>query len=125
MVNGGGGIAFEAAQMYMSGGYITGNYADEAGGGVYAGFWHDKNGQNSGALDVGARFVMSGGTVASNYTQNGEGGGIRISGGTEGVVSGPSGSTVYITNNTTMTTKDWGGGGIMPAAPYTSRTTRP
>ena len=103
--NGGGGIAFKEAQMYMSGGYITGNYADEAGGGVYAGFWH--------ANDVGARFVMSGGTVASNYAQNGEGGGIRISGGTEGVVSGPSGSTVYITNNTTMTTKDWGGGGIM------------
>ena len=103
--NGGGGIAFKEAQMYMSGGYITGNYADEAGGGVYAGFWH--------ANDIGARFVMSGGTVASNYAQNGEGGGIRISGGTEGVVSGPSGSTVYITNNTTMTTKDWGGGGIM------------
>ena len=103
--NGGGGIAFDAAQMYMSGGYITGNHADEAGGGVYAGFWH--------ANDVGARFVMSGGTVASNYAKNGEGGGIRISGGTEGVVSGPSGSTVYITNNTTMTTKDWGGGGIM------------
>lgn len=100
--NGGGGIAFKEAQMYMSGGYITGNYADEAGGGVYAGFWH-----------AGAGFVMSGGTVASNYAQNGEGGGIRISGGTEGVVSGPSGSTVYITNNTTMTTKDWGGGGIM------------
>ena len=103
--NGGGGIAFDAAQMYMSGGYITGNYAEEAGGGVYAGFWHNN--------DIGARFVMSGGTVASNYAQNGEGGGIRISGGTEGVVSGPSGSTVYITNNTTMTTKDWGGGGIM------------
>ena len=103
--NGGGGIAFNEAQMYMSGGYITGNYADEAGGGVYAGFYHDN--------DIGARFVMSGGTVASNYTQNGEGGGIRISGGTEGVVSGPSGSTVYITNNTTMTKKDWGGGGIM------------
>ena len=111
--NGGGGIAFKEAQMYMSGGYITGNYADEAGGGVYAGFWHNKSGPNSGALDVGARFVMSGGTVASNYAQNGEGGGIRISGGTEGVVSGPSGSTVYITNNTTMTTQDWGGGGIM------------
>ncbi len=103
--NGGGGIAFNEAQMYMSGGYITGNYAQEAGGGVYAGFWH--------ANDVGARFVMSGGTVASNYAQNGEGGGIRISGGTEGVVSGPSGSTVYITNNTTMTEQDWGGGGIM------------
>ena len=56
---------------------------------------------------------MSGGTVASNYAKNGEGGGIRISGGTEGVVSGPSGSTVYITNNTTMTKNDWGGGGIM------------
>ena len=111
--NGGGGIAFEAAQMYMSGGYITGNYAEIAGGGVYAGFWHDNHGPDSGASDVGARFVMSGGTVASNYAQNGEGGGIRISGGTEGVVSGPSGSTVYITNNTTKTWRDWGGGGIM------------
>ena len=103
--NGGGGIAFKEVQMYMSGGYITGNYAEEAGGGVYAGFWHNN--------DIGARFVMSGGTVASNYAKNGEGGGIRISGGTEGVVSGPSGSTVYITNNTTMTKNDWGGGGIM------------
>ena len=102
--SGGGGIAYNTAEMYMSGGYITGNYSDEAGGGVYAGYYH--------AGDSGARFVMSGGTIAGNWAQNGEGGGLRIAGGVEGVISAPSGSMVYITNNTTKTTKDWGGGGI-------------
>ena len=102
--SGGGGIAYNTAEMYMSGGYITGNYSEEAGGGVYAGYYHSS--------DSGARFVMSGGTIASNWAQNGEGGGLRIAGGVEGVISAPSGSMVYITNNTTKTTKDWGGGGI-------------
>ena len=110
--SGGGGIAIDKAKMYMSGGYITGNYSQEAGGGVYAGFWHDKDGPNSGAVDVGARFVMSGGTVASNYAQNGEGGGIRIAGGAQGEISAPTGSSIYITNNKTHTENDWGGGGI-------------
>ena len=102
--SGGGGIAYNTAKMYMSGGYITGNYSQEAGGGVYAGYWHK--------TDSGTRFVMSGGTIASNFARDGEGGGVRIAGGAQAVISAPSGSNVYITNNTTTTTKDWGGGGI-------------
>ena len=102
--SGGGGIAYNTAKMYMSGGYITGNYSQEAGGGVYAGYWHK--------TDSGTRFVMSGGTIASNFARDGEGGGVRIAGGAQAVISAPFGSNVYITNNTTTTTKDWGGGGI-------------
>lgn len=44
--------------------------------------------------------------------QNSEGGGIRISAPTVGVFEVPKGSHAYITNNTTNTTNDWGGGGV-------------
>ena len=99
--HGGGGIYFSSAAMYMSGGFITGNYSGEAGGGVYAGHWSTSD-----------TFVMSGGIIASNYTELGEGGGIRVAENTEAVISAPSGNAVYITNNKTNTTRDWGGGGI-------------
>ena len=113
--SGGGGIAFDKAKMYMSGGFITGNYSQEAGGGVYAGFWVTAYTDSSGhdrAKDNGARFIMSGGTIASNYANQSEGGGLRISGGAQGEVSAPAGRAIYITNNKTNTYKDWGGGGI-------------
>lgn len=105
--HGGGGIAaFSSTQgqkkggLVISGGYITGNYSAEAGGGVYAGAWNQ-------AL---SGFTFSGGIIASNVAQNSEGGGIRISAPTDGEfnVSGKA----YITNNTTNTTNDWGGGGV-------------
>ena len=54
---------------------------------------------------------MSGGTIASNCAQYGEGGGLRIGGGTNGVIRATD-QQVYITNNKTLTTDDWGGGGI-------------
>lgn len=101
--HGGGGIAaFNGGSLAIAGGYITGNYSAEAGGGVYAGAW---NGALSG-------FTFSGGTIASNVAQNSEGGGIRISAPTVGVFEVPKGSHAYITNNTTNTTNDWGGGGV-------------
>lgn len=100
--HGGGGIAaFNGGSLAIAGGYITGNYSAEAGGGVYAGAW---NSALSG-------FTFSGGTIASNVAQNSEGGGIRISAPTVGVFEVPKGSHAYITNNTTNTTNDWGGGG--------------
>ena len=103
--SGGGGIAMAtSSKMYMSGGYITGNYSKEAGGGVYAGFWQ------SG--DSGCRFIMSGGTIASNYADGGEGGGLRVGGGAQAQISASSSNEIYITNNETHTTIDWGGGGI-------------
>ena len=101
--HGGGGIAaFNGGRLTINGGYITGNYSAEAGGGIYAGAW----GQ---ALSP---FKFSGGTIASNVAQNSEGGGIRIAAPTVGVFEVPKGSHAYITNNTTNTTNDWGGGGV-------------
>lgn len=100
--HGGGGIAaFNGGSLTIAGGYITGNYSAEAGGGVYAGAW---NSALSG-------FKLSGGTIASNVAQNSEGGGIRISAPTVGEFN-VSGNKAYITNNTTNTTNDWGGGGV-------------
>lgn len=100
--HGGGGIAaFNDGNLTIAGGYITGNYSAEAGGGVYAGAW---NRALSG-------FTFSGGTIASNVAQNSEGGGIRISAPTVGEFN-VSDKKAYITNNTTNTTNDWGGGGV-------------
>ena len=98
--HGGGGIALaNNSAMNMTGGYVTGNYSGLAGGGIYAGFYGNKVG-----------FTMSGGTIASNYAEYGEGGGLRIAGGTDGVIQATN--KVYITNNITNTNNDWGGGGI-------------
>ena len=106
--HGGGGIAaFSSTEgqkkggLVISGGYITGNYSAEAGGGVYAGAW---NKPLSG-------FAFYGGIIASNVAQNSEGGGIRIAAPTVGEFN-VSGNKAYITNNTTNTTNDWGGGGV-------------
>lgn len=104
--HGGGGIALaNGATMEMTGGYVTGNYSSLAGGGIYAGFF---------AGDDGVTFSMSGGTIASNCAKYGEGGGLRIGGGDNGGTYGVirTEGKVYITNNKTLTTDDWGGGGI-------------
>ena len=98
--HGGGGIALEnSSVMNMTGGYVTGNYSGLAGGGIYAGFYNNN-----------VSFTMSGGTIAGNCAELGEGGGLRIAGGTKGVIRATE--KVYITNNKTLTTDDWGGGGI-------------
>lgn len=98
--HGGGGIALaNSSVMNMTGGYVTGNYSGLAGGGIYAGFF----GHN-------VRFTMSGGTIAGNCAELGEGGGLRIAGGTNGVIQATN--KVYITNNKTNSNNDWGGGGI-------------
>lgn len=98
--HGGGGIALaNSSVMNMTGGYVTGNYSGLAGGGIYAGFW-----------DCRVTFTMSGGTIASNCAELGEGGGLRIAGGTNGVIQATN--KVYITNNITNSNNDWGGGGI-------------
>ena len=98
--HGGGGIALaNSSVMNMTGGYVTGNYSGLAGGGIYAGFF----GHN-------VRFTMSDGTIAGNCAELGEGGGLRIAGGTNGVIQATN--KVYITNNITNSNNDWGGGGI-------------
>lgn len=98
--HGGGGIAaFNNGSLTINGGYITGNYSAEAGGGIYAGAWNQ-------ALSL---FSFSGGSIASNVAQNSEGGGIRIAAPTVGEFN-VIGEKAYITNNTTNTPNDWGGG---------------
>ena len=102
--HGGGGIALaNSSVMNMTGGYVTGNYSGLAGGGIYAGFF-----------DHNVRFTMSGGTIAGNCAELGEGGGLRIAGGTNGVIQATN--KVYITNNITNSNNDWGGGGIFVQA---------
>lgn len=103
---GGGGIASHGGTLSMTGGSVTANYSYEAGGGIYAGL----PGQGVG-------FTMSSGFIAGNMSDNAEGGGLRISGGTTGVINAENASNrVYITNNKTMTGEkrggDWGGGGV-------------
>lgn len=104
---GGGGIAIvnnsSQAKLSVSGGHITGNFSQEAGGGLYVG--REKKG-------LGANFTLSGGIVASNVAQDGEGGGIRISRDTQATFSAAEGSHAYITNNKCNSTFDWGGGGV-------------
>ena len=99
--HGGGGIATMGGKLTMQGGFVTGNYSEEAGGGMYIGHYN---------CGKSATFEMTGGIVARNVADNSEGGGIRVSGGTTGTIQASKG--VYITNNTTNTTFDWGGGGI-------------
>ena len=55
---------------------------------------------------------MTGGIIASNFANHGEGGGLRVGGGTNAIIDASSGGKIYITNNKTNDTKDWGGGGI-------------
>lgn len=109
---GGGGIAsVDGGTLNMTGGSVTANYSNEAGGGIYAGFW-----------GKAITFTMTGGTIAGNKSVNGEGGGLRIAGGnnsgTKATINAGENCKIYITNNKTMTgsTKDrggdWGGGGI-------------
>ena len=105
---GGGGIACtHGGTLSIANGLITANYSYEAGGGVYAGFHNQP-----------ITFSMTGGTIAGNESANAEGGGLRISKGTTGVIGTESGTSnkVYITNNKTMTGEsrggDWGGGGV-------------
>ena len=116
-VHGGGGVAADNdSQVNMSGGYVTGNYSNEAGGGLYIGYFNQINQSDF------AKLTLTGGVIASNVAKTGEGGGIRIGGSGRGVISAVRRSNpIYITNNTTNTGSeeeyngsggDWGGGGI-------------
>ena len=109
---GGGGIASTSSDnkkgsLTMTGGSVTANYSNEAGGGIYAGFWNQA-----------ITFKMTGGTIAGNKSVDAEGGGLRISTGTTGDIGTKpdTSNKIYITNNKTMTGErrggDWGGGGV-------------
>ncbi len=102
-----GGAGFAAnngAHVAISGGQITGNYSEEAGGGVYV-----TNIFHSGM----AWLDITGGNIASNVSYKSEGAGIRVGQKVDAMISGASkDSPVYITNNHCMSRFDWGGGGV-------------
>lgn len=108
--HGGAGLAANSgAHVTIYGGQITGNYSDEAGGGVYV------TNLNQGGM---AWLNITGGYIASNVSYRSEGAGIRVGQKVDALINGPKDSngtkksTVYITNNHCMSRFDWGGGGI-------------
>lgn len=103
--HGGGGLAANnGTHVIISGGQITGNYSEEAGGGVYV-----TNLKQQGK----AWFNITGGNIASNVSYRSEGAGIRVGQRVDAMISGASkDSPVYITNNHCMSRFDWGGGGV-------------
>lgn len=108
--HGGAGLAANSgAHVTISGGQITGNYSEEAGGGVYV---TNLNQQGKAWLNI------TGGIIASNVSYRSEGAGIRVGQRVDAMINGPKDingtkkSIVYITNNHCMSRFDWGGGGI-------------
>lgn len=112
--HGGAGLAaHKGAHVTISDGQITGNYSDEAGGGVYV----TDQGRGDSRKDT-ARLKITGGIIASNVSFRSEGAGIRVGQKVDAMIgdtldnNGTPGSKVYITNNRCMSRFDWGGGGV-------------
>lgn len=108
--HGGAGLAARnGTHVTISGGQITGNYSEEAGGGVYV---TDVNRNNQSRTGM-AWLNITGGIIASNVSFRSEGAGIRVGQMVDAMINGSSNdSPVYITNNSCMSRFDWGGGGI-------------
>ena len=109
--HGGAGLAAKnGTHVTISGGQITGNYSEEAGGGVYV---TDIEHQGASSRKTMAGLNITGGTIASNVSFRSEGAGIRVGQMVDAMIKGTSNSNpVYITNNHCMSRFDWGGGGI-------------
>lgn len=112
--HGGAGLAaHRGAHVTIFDGQITGNYSDEAGGGVYV----TDQGRDDSRKDT-AWLKITGGIIASNVSFRSEGAGIRVGQKVDAMIgdtldnNGTSGSKVYITNNRCMSRFDWGGGGV-------------
>ena len=102
--HGGAGLAANhGAHVTIFGGKITGNYSEEAGGGVYV-----TNQKQQGM----AWLKITGGIIASNESHRSEGAGIRVGQQVDAMINGTPDSKVYITHNRCMSRFDWGGGGI-------------
>lgn len=102
--HGGAGLAARnGTHVTISGGQITGNYSEEAGGGVYV---TNLDQPGMAWLDI------TGGIIASNVSYRSEGAGIRVGQKVDAMINGTPNSKVYITHNRCMSRFDWGGGGI-------------
>lgn len=109
--HGGAGLAARnGTHVTISGGQITGNYSEEAGGGVYI---TDVDRHGASSRETMAWLNITGGTIAANVSNRSEGAGIRVGQMVDATIEGASKSTpVYITNNSCRSRFDWGGGGI-------------
>ena len=106
--HGGAGLAAKnGTRVTISDGQITGNYSEEAGGGVYV-TDVERNGQTS--RSGMAWLNITGGIIASNVSYRSEGAGIRVGQMVDAMISGTEDNKVYITNNHCMSRFDWGGG---------------
>lgn len=108
--HGGAGLAANyGAKVTISGGQITGNYSEEAGGGVYV---TDVKRNDQTSRSGMARLNITGGIIASNMSYRSEGAGVRVGQMVDAMINGTEDNKVYITNNHCMSRFDWGGGGI-------------
>lgn len=109
--HGGAGLAAKnGTHVTISGGQITGNYSQEAGGGVYV---TDVDRNEEPSRSGMACLNITGGIIASNVSYRSEGAGVRVGQMVDAMINGSSNdSPVYITNNHCMSRFDWGGGGI-------------
>ena len=108
--HGGAGLAANyGAKVTISDGQITGNYSEEAGGGVYV-TDVERNGQTS--RSGMAWLNITGGIIASNVSNRSEGAGIRVGQMVDAIINSTTSKKVYISNNHCMSRYDWGGGGI-------------
>ena len=107
--HGGAGLAANnGAHVTISDGQITGNYSEEAGGGVYV----TDVGRNTQSRTGMAWLNITGGIIASNVSNRSEGAGIRVGQMVDAMINGTTSKKVYISNNHCMSRYDWGGGGI-------------
>lgn len=108
--HGGAGLAANyGAKVTISDGQITGNYSEEAGGGVYV---TDVERNDQASRSGMAWLNITGGIIASNVSYRSEGAGVRVGQMVDAMINGTEGNKVYITNNHCMSRFDWGGGGI-------------
>ncbi len=108
--HGGAGLAANyGAKVTISDGQITGNYSDEAGGGVYV---TDVERNDQTSRSGMAWLNITGGIIASNVSYRSEGAGVRVGQMVDAMINGTGNNKVYITNNHCMSRFDWGGGGI-------------
>ena len=108
--DGGGGIRLDGgSDLYMSGGYVTGNHSlVGGGGGIRAGFYD----YNSSTMEIS----ITGGYISGN-TSGCEGCGLSVGASGSASISG----NVYVTYNTMSDSPHWGGGGIFCADGATMR----
>lgn len=108
--HGGAGLAANnGAHVTISSGQITGNYSEEAGGGVYV---TDAKRNDQTSRSGMAWLNITGGIIASNVSYRSEGAGVRVGQMVDAMINGTEDNKVYITNNHCMSRFDWGGGGI-------------